>query len=125
MFTAKDSSSGFSVDDTAQALKFYGNILEMNIKEGEMGTLDLSLENGGNILIYPKEDHKPAEFTVLNFRVKDILDAVNDLKNKGVTFERYTVGPVKTDEDGIFRGGGPLIAWFRDPAGNILSVMQI
>lgn len=124
MFTSKEVLSGFSANDIKKIKEFYGGTLGMNVTEGGMGTLKINLESGAKILVYPKENHKPAEFTILNFVVDDIESAINDMKSKGVTFEHYNEGPVKTDEDGIFRGGGPLIAWFRDPSGNILSVMQ-
>jgi predicted enzyme related to lactoylglutathione lyase len=125
MFTSKDAFSGFSANDVKKIKEFYVGTLGMDVTDGEMGTLNIKLESGGRIIVYPKENHKPAEFTILNFVVDDIESAVRDLKNKGTAFEHYDEGPVKTDENGIFRGGGPLIAWFRDPAGNILSVMQV
>jgi len=125
MFTSKDAFSGFSANDTKKIKEFYTGTLGMDVSDGEMGTLTISLQNGGKIIVYPKDNHEPADFTILNFRVDNIESAVNELKSKGVTFEHYDEGPVKTDENGIFRGGGPLIAWFRDPAGNILSVMQV
>jgi catechol 2,3-dioxygenase-like lactoylglutathione lyase family enzyme len=120
----KDSNafSGFSVDDTAKAKEFYGGTLGLKVSESD-DMLELELGNGTRILAYPKDNHEPATFTILNFRVKDIEQAVDDLTRAGVQFERYE-GELKTDERGIFRGGGPLIAWFRDPAGNILSVLQ-
>lgn len=85
--------------------------------------LTLSLATGGTVLIYPKDDHTPASFTILNFPVEDIEQAVGDLTARGVTFEHYE-GDMVTDEKGIMRGGGPLIAWFKDPAGNVLSVLE-
>jgi len=121
MFKHTKAFSGFSVNDLEKAKHFYGEILGLEVSEN-MG-LELHIEGGNNILIYPKPNHTPATFTILNFPVADIEKAVKELKEKGITFESYE-GPIKTDEDGIFRGGGPLIAWFTDPAGNILSVLE-
>jgi hypothetical protein len=87
------------------------------------GLLNLHLAGGATVLIYPKPNHAPATFTILNFPVDNIEEAVDRLRKSGVRFERYE-GDLKTDERGIFRGGGPLIAWFKDPAGNILSVLE-
>jgi predicted enzyme related to lactoylglutathione lyase len=87
------------------------------------GLLELHLAGGATVLMYPKPNHAPATFTVFNFPVDDIEEAVDRLTNSGIHFERYE-GDIKTDEKGIFRGGGPLIAWFKDPAGNILSVLE-
>jgi len=121
MFKHTKAFSGFSVNDLEKAKHFYGEILGLEVSEN-MG-LELHIEGDNNILIYPKPNHTPATFTILNFPVADIEKAVKELKEKGITFESYE-GPIKTDEDGIFRGGGPLIAWFTDPAGNILSVLE-
>ena len=125
MFRNTHAFSGFSVNDVPKAKEFYGKTLEMDVAEvPEMeDLLELHVAGGAKILIYPKPDHQPASFTVLNFPVPDIEKAVDDLTRRGVRFERYD-GPIKTDAKGIFRGGGPLIAWFKDPAGNILSVLQ-
>jgi|SRR5215471_8327636 len=115
--------SSFSVDDLQRAKVFYGKTLGLKVSESDMG---LEMHPGGSdVFIYPKPNHRPANFTVLNFLVDDIDSAVQELKQKGVTFERYE-GEIKTDKKGIHRddGGGPAIAWFRDPAGNILSVLQ-
>ena len=84
----------------------------------------LNLGSGAKVLVYPKPNHTPASFTILNFPVPEIETAVAQLKERGVTFERYDMPELKTDDKGIFRGGGPLIAWFKDPAGNILSILQ-
>ncbi len=86
--------------------------------------LFLHLAGDRDTLVYPKADHEPATFTILNFSVADIEDAVDGLAERGVEFERYEGAEIETDERGIFRGGGPLIAWFKDPAGNVLSVIQ-
>lgn len=117
--------SGFSTNDLAKTKKFYGETLGLDIAEegGAMRMLTLKLATGAKVLIYPKENHAPASFTILNFPVDDIEKAVDELAKRGVQFERYT-GEIQTDEKGIFRGGGPLIAWFKDPAGNILSVLE-
>jgi hypothetical protein len=90
----------------------------------ENGLLTLHIAGDRGTLVYPKPDHTPAEFTILNFPVDDVEQAVDELTERGVEFERYEDTEVETDEKGIFRGGGPLIAWFRDPAGNVLSVIQ-
>lgn len=123
MFTETKAFSGFSADDIPAAAKFYGETLGIETSE-ENGMLTLEIAGDRPILVYPKDDHEPAGFTVLNFPVADIEAAVDELAAKGVEFERYEGTDVETDEKGIFRGGGPLIAWFRDPAGNVLSVMQ-
>ena len=116
--------SGFSVDDTQKAKQFYGGTLGLEVKEGdEPGVLELRLGSGAAVLVYPKPNHTPATFTIMNFPVNDIEEAVDQLKQRGVRFEHYE-GELKTDKKGIFRGGGPLIAWFKDPAGNILSVLE-
>lgn len=115
--------SSFSVNDIAKAKAFYSEILGMDVADGDMGTLELRLARGSRVLIYPKPHHEPATFTVLNFPVEDIEVAVEQLRGRGIAFERYE-GELATDEKGIFRGGGPLIAWFKDPAGNILSVLE-
>lgn len=118
--------SGFSVDDSKKAKKFYGEILGLEVEEDpEMeGIITLKITGGTSILIYQKENHEPATFTILNFPVPDIEKAVNELSKKGIQFEHYVVDGTPTDKKGIFRGGGPLIAWLKDPAGNILSILE-
>jgi catechol 2,3-dioxygenase-like lactoylglutathione lyase family enzyme len=123
MFRHTKAFSGFSVDDLDRARDFYGRTLGLEVDDGGMGTLLLRVAGGTRIVIYPKPDHVPATFTILNFPVPDIEEAVDRLAAEGIAFERYE-GELATDERGIFRGGGPLIAWFRDPAGNILSVIE-
>jgi catechol 2,3-dioxygenase-like lactoylglutathione lyase family enzyme len=123
MFRDTQAFSGFSVNDVPAARQFYGDTLGLPVDE-ENGMLTLTLGSGGTVLVYPKPNHEPASFTVLNFPVDDVEQAVADLKARGVRFERYDSPELKTDEDDIFRGGGPHIAWFTDPAGNILSVLQ-
>jgi catechol 2,3-dioxygenase-like lactoylglutathione lyase family enzyme len=123
MFENTKAFSSFSVDDVPRATEFYGETLGLNVSESD-GMLFLKLAGDRDILVYPKDDHTPATFTILNFPVDEIDAAVDDLAERGVRFERYEGTEVETDEKGIFRGGGPLIAWFKDPAGNVLSVMQ-
>ena len=124
MFRDTAAFSGFSVDDIAKAKQFYAQTLGLNVSE-DHDMLTLHVADGGKILIYPKRNHTPASFTILNFPVDDIEAAVLALKQRGVRFESYE-GEIKTDADGISRAsGGPKIAWFKDPAGNILSVLEI
>lgn len=115
--------SGFAAPDIGKVKSFYGQILGLNVTE-EHGLLTLHLAGGNNVLIYPKSDHVPAIFTVLNFPVNDVDQAVDELSKSGVRFEKYNGPEIKTDEKGIMRGNGPTIAWFKDPAGNILSVLE-
>ncbi|MDQ0711738.1 catechol 2,3-dioxygenase-like lactoylglutathione lyase family enzyme [Streptomyces luteogriseus] len=121
MFGTTKAFSGFSVNDIDAARAFYADTLGLRVSE-ENGMLILHIAGDRDTLVYPKPDHTPATFTVLNFPVDDIEAAVDELARRGVRFERY--GHLKTDDKGIFRGGGPLIAWFTDPAGNVLSVLQ-
>ena len=115
--------SGFSVNDLEKAKEFYGGTLGLEVSE-DHGLLTLHLGGGTPVMIYPKPNHAPASFTVLNFPVKDVDKAVDALTKRGVRFEKYNEGDLKTDEKGIFRDEGPTIAWFKDPAGNILSVLD-
>ncbi|QQL49178.1 VOC family protein [Mucilaginibacter ginkgonis] len=126
MFKGTKAFGGFAVKDSDQSLTFYRDVLGVNVVQNkQMGNiLTLSFQDGGTIIAYPKPDHQPATFTVLNFNVADVATAVQDLKTKGVKFESYDMPGFKTDDDNIFRGGGPLIAWFTDPSGNIMSVIQ-
>lgn len=123
MFRNTKAFSGFSVDDIGKAKQFYGETLGLDVSEAN-GLLTLHIAGGRDTLVYPKPDHTPATFTILNFPVEDITSAVGELTARGVQFERYEGTPAQTDEKGIFRGGGPLIAWFKDSAGNVLSVIQ-
>lgn len=123
MFKNTKAFSGFSVDDVSKARRFYGETLGLEVSE-EDGLLTLHIAGDRPTLVYPKPDHTPASYTILNFPVDDVEAAVDELTRRGVSFERYVGTPVETDEKGIFRGGGPLIAWFKDPAGNVLSVIQ-
>ena len=124
MFKDVKAFSGYSANDVQAAKKFYGDVLGIETKMGMEGILELHIAGSSPVIIYPKDNHEPATFTVLNFPVPDIEDAVAGLKAKGVVFESYNLPNFKTDDDNIFRGGGPLIAWFKDPAGNILSVIE-
>jgi predicted enzyme related to lactoylglutathione lyase len=126
MFKNTKAFSGFSVNDIPAAKTFYSDVLGLQAEQNpEMGgILTLHITGGGKIIIYPKPNHVPASFTILNFPVPDVSETVKQLKTKGVKFESYDWPGFKTDDDNIFRGGGPLIAWFTDPAGNILSVIQ-
>lgn len=128
MFTHTKAFSGFSVDDLPKAKQFYSQTLGLDVTEDDMGLLALHITGGSQIIVYPKgAAHKPATFTILNFSVSDIDKAVDALTAAGVVFEQYR-DEMKTDEKGIFRGASagqvPNIAWFKDPAGNILSVLE-
>jgi catechol 2,3-dioxygenase-like lactoylglutathione lyase family enzyme len=120
MFKATKAFSGFAVDDLAVAKKFYGETLGLDVTE-ENGLLRLQIAGGIPVLVYPKPNHTPADFTILNFPVPDIEATARELAERGITFERYSDDH---DELGIHRGQGPLIAWFKDPAGNVLSIIQ-
>jgi len=121
MLQTKSAFSSFSVNNLQKAKQFYADTLGLKVKESEMG---LEIHPGDtDVFIYPKPNHTPASFTVLNFLVDDIDKAVDELNGKGVRFEQYE-GEIKTNEKGIHRNGGPSIAWFKDPAGNILSVLE-
>lgn len=115
--------SSFSVDDLKRAKAFYGETLGLTVVEDEMG-LGLRPAGGGEVFIYPKADHTPATFTVLNFEVDDIERTIAALAAAGVQLERYDAGGIETDERGVFAGPGMRIAWFKDPAGNVLSVIE-
>ena len=123
MFKDTEAFSGFSVSDIPRAKQFYGETLGLNVTE-ENGMLMLHLAGGGTVLVYPKENHEPATFTILNFPVPDVEETVDRLTQAGVSFEHYEGSDLQTDEKGIMRGEGPTIAWFKDPAGNILSVLD-
>jgi catechol 2,3-dioxygenase-like lactoylglutathione lyase family enzyme len=124
MFKDTKAFSGFSVDDIPKAKAFYGETLGLDVSE-DHGMLNLHIATGADILVYPKGDqHTPATYTILNFPVENIERAVDELTKKGVRFEHYNMPDFKTDEKGMARGNGPNIAWFKDPAGNILSVLE-
>ncbi|WP_438352147.1 VOC family protein [Microbacterium sp. CJ88] len=124
MFTADHAFSGFSVDDIDAARDFYGTKLGLNVTDNDMGFLEIHLPTGSDILIYSKPNHEPASFTILNFPVEDVETAVDELNGRGVVTKIYTDPDFGTDAKGISRGMGPDIAWFRDPAGNVLSVLK-
>lgn len=123
MFKHSKAISSFSVDNIEAATHFYKEVLEMEVVENGMGLLELQIENGTVILIYPNENHVPANFTILNFPVENIDEAVEVLNQKKIQLEHYNLPAIQTDEKGISRGN-PNVAWFRDPAGNILSLIQ-
>jgi catechol 2,3-dioxygenase-like lactoylglutathione lyase family enzyme len=127
MFKDAKAFSSFSVNDVAKAREFYAKTLGLEVTTDKEG-LELHLGGGNSVFVYPKpQNHEAASFTVLNFPVKSVDQAVDELTRKGVRFERYDLPDIKTDDRGVMRGGngnGPTIAWFKDPAGNILSVME-
>ncbi len=125
MLIKSKAFSGFSVNDIKKAQGFYSQTLGLKVSESH-GMLHLHLAGGGTVLVYPKPNHTPATFTILNFPVPDVDQAVDELAKRGVRFEQYNLPDLKTDAKGIARGGdrGPDIAWFKDPAGNILSVLK-
>ena len=127
MLTVLATFSAFSVDDIGTAKEFYTDTLGLKLNNENMG-LRLQLPGGGEIFVYQKDDHSPATFTILNFVVASIDAAIDELTSQGVTFERYDNMPAPQDEKGVLRGiaanQGTDIAWFKDPAGNILSVLQ-
>ena len=122
MFTNTKAFSGFAVDDVDKAREFYSETLGLEVSE-ENGLLTLHIADDRPTLVYPRPNHAPAEYTILNFPVDDIEQAVDDLTARGVQFERYE--DFDQDERGIMRGEGPPIAWFKDPAGNVLSVIKL
>ena len=122
MLTDTKAFSGFSVTDIDSAKKFYGETLGLKVADGDMGLIRLHLAGGTEILVYPKPNHEAATYTILNFVVDDIDTTVDQLTARGVEFLKYDGFP--QDERGIMRGNGPDIAWFTDPAGNVLSVIK-
>lgn len=117
--------SSFSVNDIDEARSFYDEILGLDVSEvDEMGTITITFANGNELFIYPKPEHEPATFTVLNFPVSDIEATVEEFKNSGIIFEQYD-GELKTDKNGIFRDNGHAMAWFKDPSGNIISILEM
>lgn len=124
MFNLSRAFSSFSVNDITIAQDYYSILLELPVEEISMGLLKIEFSPGKSVMIYEKEYHSPADFTILNFPVDNIEDAVDSLFAKGIRFEQYEE-PIKTDEKGICSTGeGPKIAWFKDPFGNILSVLE-
>ncbi len=123
MINGNDAFSGFAVDDLAKAKAFYSDTLGLDVTE-ENGMLNLSIGGGKRVLVYPKGDHVPATYTILNFPVEDVGAAVDELTRAGVRFEHYNSNDISTDAKGVMRGNGPDIAWFKDPAGHTLSVLK-
>lgn len=123
MVQVKDVFSGFSVDDIDAARAFYRDVLGLRVADTAMGFLDISLPAGGSVLVYGKEGHTPASFTILNLAVADVEVAVDELNGRGVVTKIYSDDQLPTDAKGIMRGNGPDIAWFTDPAGNVLAVL--
>lgn len=121
MFAKSEAFSGFSSNDIPACRDFYAGKLGLHVEE-DHGLLRLHLGGGGTVIVYPKPNHEPATYTVLNFQVHDIDEAVKELSAAGITFERYE--GMAQDEHGIMRDNGPAIAWFKDPVGNILSVLK-
>jgi catechol 2,3-dioxygenase-like lactoylglutathione lyase family enzyme len=124
MFTGENAFSGFSIDDLEAAKDFYGSKLGLDVTVNEMGFLEITLQSGARVLAYTKPNHEPASYTMLNFEVDDVEAAVDDLNARGVVTKIYSDPDFGTDAKGISRGMGPEICWFRDPAGNVLSVLQ-
>jgi predicted enzyme related to lactoylglutathione lyase len=117
--------SGFSAENTDEAYFFYKNVLGLEVEKGMMSVLTLKINEGMNIIIYPKQDHVPASYTVMNIPVTDMEDAVEELRKKGVSFLHYDLPYIKTNEKGIAHvENGPTHAWFTDPSGNIISLIQ-
>ena len=123
MLSESKAFSGFSVPDIEAARAFYTDQLGLEVSENN-GILSIQLGGGHRAIAYPKPDHQPASFTILNFPVPDIEATVDELTARGVVFEKYEGTQMETDAKGIFRKGGPLIAWFTDPAGNVMSVIE-
>jgi predicted enzyme related to lactoylglutathione lyase len=125
MLKANKAFSSFSVNDIQKAKDFYSQTLGVKVShEDEHDLLRLHVGNDAPVMVYPKPNHSAASFTVLNFQVDNVDKAVDELTQRGVRFEKYNQPNLKTDERGIMRGDGPVIAWFKDPAGNILSVVE-
>jgi hypothetical protein len=114
----------FSVSDIGAAKKFYGQTLGFQVNDAVMGNLEIIVPGGAHVTAYPKPDHKPASFTIMNLIVDSVDSAVDELAAKGVSMEHYDSPDLKTDAKGVMRGRGPTIAWFKDPFGNILSVIE-
>ncbi|MEX1078963.1 MAG: VOC family protein [Homoserinimonas sp.] len=130
MLTKSNVFGSFSIDDLEAAATFYGETLELKVDRSEMGGLDITFGNGMQFFVYPKPNHKPASFTVLHFEVDDIDSAVDELNSRGVVTKIYADDEIPdmppNDEKGIVRGGedNPSMAWFKDPAGNVIAVME-
>ncbi len=125
MLKDSKSFSSFSTNDLVKAQEFYSQTLGLEVEKMEMGVLSLHLSGGAEVTIYPKDDHSPATFTVLNFLVDDIVSEVDELAQKGVQFEQYDNEDIKTNEKGLSNQDGRSMAWFKDPAGNIIGLLQV
>lgn len=126
MFKDRPAFSSFSVDDVDAAREFYADKLGLDVDQTPMGFIEVKLAGGQHINVYPKPNHKPATFTVLNFVVPEIEKAVDDLNAAGIKMEQYDMPQIKQDAKGIARDGqGPAIAWFKDPAGNVIAVIEL
>ena len=124
MFHDTKAFSGFAVKDLDQARTFYHDTLGLDVRDDPMGMLGLHLGSGAEIMVYPKPDHQPATYTILNFPVEDVEKAVDELAARGVSFERYDQPGLKTDDRGVFRGPGFRACWVRDPDGNTLAITE-
>jgi predicted enzyme related to lactoylglutathione lyase len=124
MFTPARAFSSFAVADLGAAKTFYGETLGLPVQEYDMGSIELTIGSGARVMVYPKDDHEPAVFTILNFEVDDVEAAVDDLNARGVVTKIYDDAEFPTDAKGISREMGPAIAWFRDPSGNVLAVLK-
>jgi catechol 2,3-dioxygenase-like lactoylglutathione lyase family enzyme len=124
MFKPKDAFSSFSVDDVEKARRFYGETLGLEVSDGGMGTLQVQLPSGSRVMIYPKDNHEAATFTVLNLVADDVEQAVDELNSLGIQTKIYDDPALPTDAKGIMKDNGMAIAWFKDPAGNVLSVVN-
>jgi catechol 2,3-dioxygenase-like lactoylglutathione lyase family enzyme len=120
LFDESKSFASFSVKDVDEARTFYHETLGIEVVDEEMGVISLDMGEDEKVMLYPKENHEPASYTVLNFPVDNLERVMSELSDRGVTFEHYP----GTDEKGVYHGDGPLMAWFKDPSGNILSVLQ-
>lgn len=123
MFKNTRAFASYSINDLKKAKQFYGEALGLEVVETKEG-LEVHIEGGMRVFLYPKPNHIPATFTTLNFLVDDVDQAVDELTKRGIRFEHYNSKELKTDQKGIFRNAGPTIAWFKDPADNILSVVS-
>jgi catechol 2,3-dioxygenase-like lactoylglutathione lyase family enzyme len=124
MLADSKAFSGFSVSDPQAARRFYEDVLGLRTEDLDGGRFNLRLSGGRDTLVYPSPTHQPASYTVLNFPVGDIDSTVAELTERGVVFEKYEGSPMETDPSGVFRKGGPLIAWFKDPSGNVMSIIE-
>lgn len=124
MFAPVQGFSSFSVDDTDAARSFYADTLGLTVTDVEMGLIRITLPGGADVWVYPKPNHSPASFTIIHFVVSDVDAAVRSLNERGVQTKIYDDPDLPTDDRGIMRGNGPTIAWFRDPAENVLAVIE-